>query len=273
MSTTAMALSILLAVFAITFEKAQCVNETALPVERSVIGKSMFTTGCSRGSGMYASELNIEDWGIIWRPSYYWPNPPVCLEEIVAVFGKSDKPAMLLHRRETKGDHFKTSHPKLHKKCIESAKDDSVQFPCESIKVMPISVWGPQRGLFKKLVGQMTDGIRYGRKSCVVENYIARPCVEGSDLERFLERYVIATNALVCLQNLAYSNFFCVQDLRFVFDFYFGVRYTIKTKYTTGVIRCNDIRLAARGKSAIVDKDRIWAAGIACEFFATIGLA
>lgn len=90
---------------------------------------------------------------------------------------------MLLHRREVRADHFKTWHPKVHKKWIESGKFYTFKFPCKSIKVSPVSMWGPLRRLFMKIVAQMADGICYSRQSCVVENAIFSGSVKGSDLE------------------------------------------------------------------------------------------
>lgn len=69
----------------------------------------------------------------------------MCAEHIVALFGKSDVPAKLLWRPQKTAAHFKESHPKLYVKWFI---DESVFFPCDTVKAQPVVAWGPQRAQF-----------------------------------------------------------------------------------------------------------------------------
>lgn len=193
----------------------QCVNRTATPVDPAVVGKRMQTHGCSRATGGYTSDLQIRSWGMIWQPEFNIhlahtvTNGPACPEQITAVFSKNDAPAMLYHRPLTKATFFKDSHPDLYAIWI---KNEFVQFPCSTIKAVPVLAWGPKRTTYKKLVARMVGGIRAARGQSCMEFMLANPngTVPVNTVRKLLARYAVASNAIAYLNNLAYSNFFCV---------------------------------------------------------------
>lgn len=197
------------------FDGSPCVNRKATPVDPAVVGKRMRTHGCSRLTGGLRSELQVHNWGMIWQPEFNFhlahtlTNGPACPEEITAVFGKRDAPVMLYHRPLTRATFFKDSHPDLYAIWI---RNEFVQFPCNIIKATPVKAWGPQRKIFKKLVARMVGGIRAARGRSCMEFILNNPSgsVPASIVRKILARYAVANNAIAYLNNLAYSNFFCV---------------------------------------------------------------
>lgn len=132
----------------------------------------------------------------------------MCGEQIVVLFSKSDKPAKVLNRPGKPAAHFMDSHPKIYVKFLNN---EFPKFPCDTIKVETVNVWGPQRARFKSLVASMASGAKDLRDlDCAAEYGGPNRPITVQGLERYLAKHIVANNALSYLYNLAYSNFFCV---------------------------------------------------------------
>lgn len=189
----------------------QCAQSNA-PMDPSVIGKSLSASaGCSVGEQMFSGELRIEKWGVFFQPihSTFFQGGPVCREEIVSVYVKSDMMAMIYHRPPTFPTFFEKSHPEKYQRYLNG---DRSALPCTAVPIQKILVWGGKRDLFISLIGKMIEGTKMIRDYDCALSYASN---SGSPISRqllasTLAQHQIGNAAINYLYNIAYSNFFCI---------------------------------------------------------------
>lgn len=184
------------------------------PVDPSVIGKGVFAnSGCSNGGGIYGQDVRIEPWGVYHRPEFNQGldrDKEVCPEEIVAVFRKNDKMAMLYHRPRVPVGYFAKSYRDLYDRY---RKGESVKFPCEEVPFVEVYVWR-HRKYFVSLVQRMARGLVMIRdwKNCEGVRFPVPETRTYAEVEVLIMRHRVVDAAINYLHNLAYSNFFCIEQ-------------------------------------------------------------
>ncbi len=179
------------------------------PLEPSVIGRGDAQSGCSPGGQGFGVHLKLHSWGLYFRPSFQFGYG--CPEEIVILYTKMNRPAMLYHRPHVKPSSFAKSHPNLLKK---HRSGHFVEFPCHGTPVRKVHVW-KNRAQFVSLVTQAIRGVEYIRElDCTGPEHYGNPNerFNWTQVRERIARDRVPTAALTFLHNLAYSNFFCVKN-------------------------------------------------------------
>ena len=177
-------------------------------MEPSVIGEAYSAAGgCSIGGLMTGTTIEIHRWGMYFSPMSTYSDP--CPEEIVFVYTKSDRPAVIYYRPFRSAKFFATTHPKLFQKY---QGDRYVKFPCHKIAVQKVHVW-KNRAWFMSLVKKSMSGLEYIRShDCLSPESGGDPNRKfgWTQLRRRIAYDRITTAGITFLHNLAYRNFFCV---------------------------------------------------------------
>ncbi len=177
------------------------------PVEEAVIGKEGYAPGwCSTGGVQFASTLKIHKWGLTVAPL---SGHQECKENIIVLYTKSNRPAMIYHRPFAGPKFFKKSHPALYKK---HKSGGYVRWPCHKVPLRRVHVW-KNRAKFVSLLKEVLSNVERMRSiDCLgPEHY-------GSYKDRFswkqLRRKIaddrVITAVVNYLHGVAFRNYFCV---------------------------------------------------------------
>lgn len=187
-------------------EQAQALPHLGrFPIEPSVMGKEVEKPGgCSPGGFQLGTELKIKSWGVFFSPLFQFPS--ACQEEIIFVYTKLNRPAMVYYRPLANPKFFARSHPKLFKKF---ENQEYVEFPCHRVPVRKLHVW-KNRAAFVALLKKATNGVEYIRQlDCSSPEHYWHPnqTFSWTQLQERIRDDRVATAALTYLYNLGYSNF------------------------------------------------------------------
>lgn len=205
--------SIRLCIALILFVNAALQNAIAqnvtydVPLEPSLVGESLVSTGCSPGGAQLSSLLRIESWGILFSPTFGRPyeGGPLCRTNIVSMFRRRDKPALILYRPSVNASFFASAAPQVFKTL---QKDVYSPMLCDLVPTQEIEAWGPTRNTFIKLIHDSVSGIQFIRDfDCNDERGVPFE-FRFNEPETTLKRHLVANAALTYLRGVAYDNFF-----------------------------------------------------------------
>ncbi len=177
------------------------------PVEEAVIGKEGYAPGwCSTGGMQFATTMKIHKWGLTVAPL---SEHQECKENIIVLYTKSNRAAMIYHRPFAGPKFFKKSHPALYKK---HKSGGYVRWPCDKVPLRRVYVW-KNRAKFVSLLKEALSNVKSMRDiDCgSPDNYGSyKDRYTWKQLRRKIAEDRVITAAVNFLHGVAYRNFFCV---------------------------------------------------------------
>jgi len=176
------------------------------PINPKLFGKSIHSDAeCDIASSDLRHSLRLEPWAVIYSPLWlHNRHPNVCPPEIIAVFRRSNKPAMVYYRRAVKKSFF----PEVPKKDPISLQE---LWPCDKIPLQKFFAWGPGRKQFNQHIKTMYTGIEKLRTThCYDDFYGRKKTWTREELETRVLQERISSTAQSYLDSVAFNSFTCI---------------------------------------------------------------
>lgn len=184
------------------------------PVNGALFGNEISSLGeCDRATGNLWYTLRLERWAIvfssIWTHNLFsetdTPNriSEVCPLEIVAVFRRSNQPAVIWYRLAVVRSFFSHEEQQLAQKTYKR--------PCDKVPFRKFFAWGLGRTRFIEHIKAMYTGIEKLRTNhCYEDVYHHKVSWSTIEVEDRTHHERVTSTAQVYLDSVAFNSFLCI---------------------------------------------------------------